>query len=49
LKSFGIIVGFTVLKDSLDFLKGLSAKLQRRDVDVFDAYTMIDNIKLDSY
>ena len=26
-------------------MKGLSAKLQRRDIDVFEAYTMIDNIK----
>ena len=44
-QSFGVIVGFTVLKNSLDYLKGLSAKLQRRDIDVFEAYTMIDNIK----
>jgi len=33
------------LNNSLDYLKGLSAKLQRRDIDVFEAYTMIDNIK----
>ena len=33
------------MKNSLDYLKGLSAKLQRRDIDVFQAYTMIDNIK----
>ena len=26
-QSFGVIVGFTVLKNSLDYLKGLSAKL----------------------
>jgi len=45
LKTFGVIVGFTVLKNSLNYFKGLSAKLQRRDSDVFDAYTMIDNIK----
>jgi len=44
-QSFGVIVDFTVLKNSFDCLKGLSAKLQRRDIDVFDAYTMIDNIK----
>ena len=45
LQSFGVIVGFTVLKNSLDYLKGLSAKLlQRRDIDVFQAYTIIDNI-----
>ena len=27
LQSFGVTVGFTVLKNSLDYLKGLSAKL----------------------
>ena len=45
LRSFGVIVGFTVLKDSLYYLKGFSATLQRRYIDVFMAYTMIDNIK----
>ena len=45
MKTFGVIVGLTALKNSLDYLKGLSAKLQRRDIDVFDVYTMIDNIK----
>jgi len=40
LQSFGVIVGFTVLKNSFDDLKGLSGKLQR-DIDVFEAYTMI--------
>jgi len=44
LQSFGV-VGFTLLKNSLDYLKGLSAKLQRRDIEVFGGYTMIDNIK----
>ena len=44
LQSFGVIVGFTVLKNSLDYLKRLSAKLQRY-IDVFQAYAMIDNIK----
>ena len=47
LQSVGVIVGFTVLKNSLDHLKGLSAKLQRRDIGVFEVYTMIDNIKSD--
>ena len=37
-----VIVGFTVLKNSLDYLKGL---LERRYIDIFGAYTMIDNIK----
>ena len=45
LQSFGVIVGFTVLKNSLDYLKGLSAKLQRSDIGVFNVYTIIDNIK----
>ena len=48
LQSFGVIVGFTVLKNSWDYLKGLSSKLQRRDIYVFEANTnntMIDNIK----
>ena len=47
LQSFGVIVRFKVLKNSLDYLKGLSPKLQRRDNDVFEAQTMIDNIKLE--
>ena len=42
LQSFGVIVGFTVLKNSLDYLK---VKLQRRNIDVFEAHKMIDNIK----
>ena len=41
LQSFEVIVGFIVLNISLDYLKGLSAKLQRRDTDVFDAYTIL--------
>ena len=45
LQSFGVIVSFTVLNNSLDYLIGLSTKPQRRDIDVFEAYTMIDNIK----
>jgi len=47
LKTFGVIVGFTVLKNSLDYLKRLSAKLQRICIDVFEACIMIDNIKLE--
>jgi len=39
-----VIIGFTVLKNSLDYLKGLSDKLQR-DIDVFEAYIMLGNIK----
>ena len=38
LQGFGVIVDFTVLKNSLDYLKGLSAKLQRRDIYVFEAH-----------
>jgi len=40
-----VIVGFRVLNNRLDYLKGLSAKLQRRDIDVFETHTTIDNIK----
>jgi len=29
LQSFGVIVGFTVLQNNLDYLKGLTSKLQR--------------------
>jgi len=29
----------------LDYLKGLLANLQRRYIDIFGAYTMIENIK----
>ena len=45
LQSFVVIVGFAVSTNNLDYLKGFSAKLQRRDIDVFEAYTVIDNIK----
>jgi len=45
LQSFRVNVGFTLLKNNLDYLKALSAKLQRRDIEVFEAYTMTDNIK----
>ena len=41
LQSFGVNLGVTVLKNSLDELKGLSVELQRRDIEVFEAYTMI--------
>jgi len=34
LQSFGVIVGFTVLKNSLNYLKGLSANLQRIAIDI---------------
>ena len=46
LQNFGVIVDFTVLGNSLEYLKWLSAKLQNKiDSDVFETYTMIDNIK----
>ena len=44
-QNFGVIVGFRVLKNNLDYLKGLSAKLQRTDIDVFEVYIMIYIIK----
>jgi len=39
--SFEVTVGFTVLKNSLDYLKGLSDKLQRRGIDVLEIYTIV--------
>ena len=45
LQSFGVIVVFTVLQNNLDYLTRLSAKLQIIEIEVFEAYTMIDNIK----
>ena len=45
LQSFGVIVGFTILKNSLNYLKGLSAKLQKKEMDIFESYPIIDNIK----
>jgi len=45
LQSFWDMVYFTVLKNSLYYLKGSSARPQRRDIDVLEAYSMIDNIK----
>ena len=45
LQSFRVIARFTILKNSLDYLKGLSNKLQRIYIDVFEAYIMIYIIK----
>ena len=45
LQSFGVIVGFTVLQNSLDYLKCFSDKLQRRYIAVFEASIVINNIK----
>ena len=45
LQNFGVIVCFTVLKNSLDYLKCLLAKLQRRDIDIFETNKMNDDIK----
>jgi len=47
LLGFGVIAGFTVLTNSFDYLKGLSAKLQRKYIDIFMTYTMLDNNKLE--
>jgi len=33
-----LLLALRVLKNSLDYLKGLSPKLQRRDIDVFETY-----------
>jgi len=44
LQKFGNIVAFVILKNSLDYMKGLAAKLQKRDMDVREAYKMVDDV-----
>lgn len=43
IKRFENIVAFIVLKNVLHPLKGISAKLQKRDLDIYDAYKWIDD------
>ena len=43
LKTFGFIFTFLILKNSLETLKPIAAKLQQKDQDVFQAYSMIDD------
>ena len=43
LKIFGFIFTFLITKNSLGTLKPIAAKLQKKDQDVFRAYSMIDD------
>ena len=42
LRSFDTIVALVVMCESLEPFKGIAAKLQRRDLDIFEAYSQID-------
>ena len=42
LKTFGFIFTFLITKNGLGTLKPITAKLQRKGQDVFQAYSMID-------
>ena len=44
LRSFGFIVAFLVAKDTLQCMKVIASKLQKSDLDVYEAYTMIDDV-----
>ena len=43
IKRFENIVAFIVMKNALYPLKGISAKLQKRELDIYDAYMRIDD------
>ena len=43
LKTFGFIFTFLIIKNSLETLKPIAAKLQQKDQDVFQAYSMIED------
>ena len=43
LKTFGFIFTFLITKNSRGTLKPIAAKLQKKDQDVFEAYSMIDD------
>jgi len=43
LKTFGFIFTFLITKNGLGTLKPIAAKLQKKDQDVFQAYSMIDD------
>ena len=42
--SFQTVVVFITTKDILDEVKALASKLQKRDQDIFEAYTMVDEV-----
>ena len=43
LKTFGFIFPFLITKSSLETLKPIAAKLQKKEQDVFQAYSTIDD------
>ena len=43
LKTFGFIFTFFIIKNNRGTLKPIAAKLQKKDQDVFQAYSMIDD------
>ena len=44
LKTFAFIFTFLITKNSLRTLKPIAAKLKKKDQDVFQAYSMVDDI-----
>ena len=44
LQKFINIVAFIILKSALDYIKGLAAKLQKRHMEVYEAYLMVDRV-----
>ena len=44
LEQFHNIVAFIILKNALDYIKSLASKLQRRDMEVYEAYKMVDDV-----
>ena len=42
--SFQTVVVFITTKNILDELKALASKLQKQDQDIFEAYTMVDEV-----
>ena len=44
LLSFQTVVVFITTKNILDEVKALASKLQKRDQDIFEAYTMVDEV-----
>ena len=44
LLSFQTVVVFITTKNILDEVKALASKLQKQDQDIFEAYTMVDEV-----
>ena len=44
LQSFKTVVTFVILKNTLDYVKSLASKLQQRDMDIYFALKMIDEV-----